>query len=243
MAIGSLKLRYRGIYYMLIKDWMAKDVLTVDENTSLMRATRIMKENNIRKLPVVSHGKLIGIITDRDVKDASPSKTTSLDIHELYYLLSEMKVKDVMSVKPITMKGTDSLEMAAMILLENKISGIPVVEESGHLCGLLSETDVLKGFIHATGIKDGAIQYVFELPDESGSVTDVVKSIRDNDARIISILTSYEDAEEGNKQVAIRVMLNDESHALELSKVLHKKFRVILEAKDELENLPLKTKG
>jgi acetoin utilization protein AcuB len=191
---------------MLIKDWMAKEVLTVDENTSLMRATRVMKENNIRKLPVVSHGKLIGIITDRDVKDASPSKTTSLDIHELYYLLSEMKVNDVMSTNPITMKKMDSLEKAAMVMLENKISGIPVVDESGHLCGLLSETDVMKGFIHATGIKDGAIQYVFNLPDSPGSVTEVVKTIRENEARIISILTSYEDADEDSKQVAIRVI-------------------------------------
>jgi len=225
---------------MLIRDWMAKDVLTVDENTSLMRATRVMKENNIRKLPVVSHGKLIGIITDRDVKDASPSKTTSLDIHELYYLLSEMKVKDVMSVDPITISGTDSLEMAAMILLENKISGIPVVEEDGHLCGLLSETDVLKGFIHATGIKDGAVQYVFELPDKPGAVTSVVRTIREKNAGIISILTSYEDAEEGNKQVAIRVMHADAEHAKELSKVLHDNFQVVLEATDELKNLPKK---
>ena len=229
-----------GGKYMLIKDWMAKDVLTVDENTSLMRATRVMKENNIRKLPVVSHGKLIGIITDRDVKDASPSKTTSLDIHELYYLLSEMKVSEVMSRGPITMSGTDALEKAAMVLLENKISGIPVVDESGHLCGLLSETDVLKGFIHATGIKDGAVQYVFELPDTPGSVTEVVKSVRENDARLISILTSYEDAAEGNKLVAIRIMPNDAAHAQQLSAVLHEKFTVVLEAKDELENLPTK---
>jgi acetoin utilization protein AcuB len=229
-----------GGLFMLIQDWMAKDVLTVDENTSLMRATRVMKENSIRKLPVVSHGKLIGIITDRDVKDASPSKTTSLDIHELYYLLSEMKVNDVMSKAPITMKRTDSLEMAAMVLLSEKISGIPVVDDSGHLCGLLSESDVLKGFIHATGIKDGAVQYVFLLPDAPGAVTNVVKTIRGNDARIISILTSYEDAEEGKKQVAIRVMSDDESHAAELSKALHADFTVILEAKDELKNLPTK---
>lgn len=225
---------------MLIKDWMAKEVLTVDENTSLMRATRVMKENNIRKLPVVSHGKLIGIITDRDVKDASPSKTTSLDIHELYYLLSEMKVNDVMSTNPITMKKTDSLEKAAMVMLANKISGIPVVDGSGHLCGLLSETDVMKGFIHVTGIKDGAVQYIFELPDAPGSVTDVVQTIRDNDARIISILTSYEDAEVGNKQVAIRVTLENELDAKKLSKVLHEKYSVVLEAKDDLNNLPTK---
>lgn len=226
---------------MLIRDWMAKDVLTVDENTSLMRATRIMKENNIRKLPVVSHGKLLGIVTDRDVKEASPSKTTSLDIHELYYLLSEMKVKDVMTKNPITMKTTDSLEKAAMIMLENKISGIPVLNDVGHLTGILSETDVLLGFIHATGIKHGAIQYVFNLPDAAGAVTEVVKVLRENDARIISILTSFEDAgDEGKKQVAIRVTLPKKEDSEALTEVLSKRFSLVFHAKDELDDLPNK---
>ena len=84
---------------MLIRDWMAKDILTIDENTSVMRATRIMKEKNVRRLPVLSHGKLTGMITDRDLKDASPSKSTSLDIHEMYYLLSEMKVSEMREVE------------------------------------------------------------------------------------------------------------------------------------------------
>jgi acetoin utilization protein AcuB len=225
---------------MLIKDWMAKEVLTVDENTSLMRATRVMKENNIRKLPVVSHGKLLGIVTDRDVKDASPSKTTSLDVHELYYLLSEMKVKDVMTKDPITMVGTDSLEKAALIMLENKISGIPVLDEYGHMQGLLSETDVLLGFIHATGIKDGAMQYVFNLVDSPGSVTEVVKVIRENEARVVSILTSYEDAGEGMKQVAIRVMLPSTLTPEKLTKELSGRFTVVFHAKDDLDKLPRK---
>ena len=175
---------------MLIEDWMAKNVLTVDENTSLMRATRIMKENNIRRLPVVSHGKLIGIVTDRDVKDASPSKTATLDIHELYYLLSEMKVKDVMTASPLTLKGKDSLELAAVIMLEDKISGLPVVDDAGRLIGLLSETDLLRAFVRSTGIKDGSRRYVFDLPDAPGSVTKVMDSLRRYDARVISILTS-----------------------------------------------------
>lgn len=227
---------------MLIRDWMAKEVLTVDENTSLMRATRVMKENNIRKLPVVSHGKLLGIISDRDVKDASPSKTTSLDIHELYYLLSEMKVKDVMTKDPITMKGTDSLEKAALIMLENKISGIPVLGETGHMIGLLSETDVMLGFIHATGIKDGALQYVFDLSDAPGSVTEVVKVMRENNARVVSILTSYEDAGEGMKQVAIRVTLPKNADPDDLTKVLSTQFTLVFHAKDDLDSLPRKHK-
>ena len=223
---------------MLIQDWMAKDVMTVDENTSLMRATRIMKENRIRRLPVVSHGKLIGIITDRDVKDASPSKTTSLDIHELYYLLSEMKVKDVMTNTPLTLAGKETLEKAALIMLNSRISGLPVVDDSGHLIGLLSETDILRGFIHMTGIKDNAIQYVFDLPDEPGSVTKVTGVLRDNKTRIISILTSFEDAPEKMKRVAIRVAELDEDTEKDLTNELKEQFKIVYSGRDDLSNLP-----
>ncbi|MFH1215093.1 MAG: CBS and ACT domain-containing protein [Pseudomonadota bacterium] len=225
---------------MLIHDWMAKQVLTVDENTSLMRATRTMKENSIRRLPVVSNGNLIGIITDRDVKDASPSKTTTLDVHELYYLLSEMKVKDIMTSNPIVLGGHESLEKAAVIMLEYKISGIPVVDKSGQLIGLLSETDVLRGFIHSTGIKDGAMQYVFDLKDEPGAVTSVIKVLRENNARVISVLTSFEDAPEGTKRVAIRVLPENPEAVEDLSKILAENFTVVFQGKDELKDIPAK---
>ena len=223
---------------MLIQDWMAKDVMTVDENTSLMRATRIMKENSIRRLPVVAHGKLIGIITDRDVKDASPSKTTSLDIHELYYLLSEMKVKDVMTDTPLTLSGKETLEKAALIMLDSRISGLPVVDDNEHLIGLLSETDVLRGFIHMTGIKDNAIQYVFDLPDEPGSVTKVTLILRENNARIISVLSSFEDAAENMKRVAIRIAAIDEEAEKSLTKQLTDQFQVVYHGRDDLSTLP-----
>lgn len=221
---------------MLIKDWMATDILTVDEDTSLMRATRAMKENNIRRLPVVADGKLLGIITDRDVKDASPSKTRSLDVHELYYLLSEMKVKDVMTVAPLTMKDSDSLEKAAVVMLKNKISGIPIIDEAGQLAGLLSESDVLRGFIHCTGIQDGAIQYVFDLKDKPGSVTKLVQFLRDKGCTIISVLTSFGDAPENMKRVAIRVTANGTDIG-ELTKALQKHFAVAYYSLDELQDI------
>jgi acetoin utilization protein AcuB len=225
---------------MLIRDWMTTNVLTVDENTSLMRATRVMKENNIRRLPVISHGKLIGIVTDRDVKDASPSKTTSLDIHELYYVLSEMKVKDVMTPNPLVLSGNDSLEKAAVIMLESKISGLPVTDGAGHLSGLLSETDVLRAFIHATGIKDGAIQYVFDLPDVPGSVSRVVELLRENETRVLSILTSFQDAPPDMKRVTIRVTVSNEDQVDELTRQLSDNFQVVYHGRDELKNLPTK---
>ena len=162
---------------MLIKDWMATTILTVDANTSVMRATRIIKENNIRRLPVLSHGKLVGVVTDRDLKEASPSSTSDVDLHEMYYLLSEMRITDVMSRNPVCMKDDDTLEKAALVMLKEKISGIMVLDSSDNLVGLLSETDILHGFLHATGIRDGAHQYVIDMSDEPGSVTRVIDTL------------------------------------------------------------------
>jgi acetoin utilization protein AcuB len=226
---------------MLIRDWMAKDVLTIDENTSVMRATRIMKEKNVRRLPVLSHGKLSGMITDRDLKDASPSKSTSLDIHEMYYLLSEMKVNEMMTPNPICLQDTDSLEKAAVVMMVNRISGLPIVGESGQLVGLLSETDILQAFIDSTGIQDGTVMYAFDLPDAPGSVSKLVDTMRQYQIRMRSILTAYDQAKEGVKRVSVRVSI-DEDKIDELTKTLSDAYGydLVFFAKDELSNLPRK---
>jgi acetoin utilization protein AcuB len=226
---------------MLIKDWMATAVLTVDANTSVMRATRIMKENNIRRLPVLSQGRLVGVVTDRDLKEASPSSTSDIDIHEMYYLLSEMKIKDVMTDKCITLNQDDTLEKAAMVMLREKISGIMILDDDGNLVGLLSETDILRGFIHATGIQDGADQYVIDMPDARGSVTRVIDILRNYNARVISILTSFNDAPPGLKRVSIRITMDEDKLANfeeEVAKMEH--YNIIYHSKDELQNLPSK---
>ena len=225
---------------MQIRDWMAKNVFTVEEDTSLMRVTRIMTENKIRRLPVVDDGRVVGIITDRDVKDASPAKTTTLDVHELYYLFSEIKVQDIMTRNPIVLSGNDSLEKAAVIMLETKISGIPVTDENNNLIGLLSETDVLRGFIHTSGIKDGTMQYIFDLDDATGAVSDVVRTLRDNNMRVISVTTSFEDTPKGVKRVAMRVISDGKGDYDALSDFLHSKYNVVFSARDELKNLPHK---
>lgn len=229
---------------MLIKDWMATSVLTVDANTSVMRATRTMKENNIRRLPVMSHGKLIGVVTDRDLKEASPSSTSDMDIHEMYYLLSEMKVKDVMTDKCISLKQDDTLEKAALVMLKERISGIMILDDEDHLVGLLSETDILRGFIQATGIQDGSYQYVIDMPDAAGSTTRVIDLLRKKNARVLSILTSFEDAPQGTKRVSIRIS-QDEQIARELGseiEALDSNYQIVFQGKDELHNLPTKRK-
>ena len=226
---------------MLIKDWMATAVLTVDGNTSVMRAIRTMKENNIRRLPVLSHGKLVGIVTDRDLKEASPSSRSDMDIHEMYYLLADMKVKDVMTDRCICLNQNDTLEKAALVMLREKISGIMILDDDSSLVGLLSETDVLRGFIHATGIRQGTYQFVIDMPDAPGSVTRAMDTLRKHGARVVSILTSFEDAPAGQKRVAIRIELADEEiPTLKEELAEFSGNHIVFDGKDDLENLPTK---
>lgn len=226
---------------MLIKDWMATTILTVDANTSVMRAGRTMKDNNIRRLPVVSHGKLAGIITDRDLKEASPSSKTEMDMHEMYYLLSEMKVKDVMSASPVCLTLDDTLEKAALVMLNETISGLVIVDEDENLVGLLSESDVLRGFIHATGIQDGAFQIVVDMSDEGGTVSQLIDVLRQNRARVLSILTSFEDAPAGFKRVSIRIMpYNGEVEDLIKELEAMAGYNLVSQGIDDLKNLPKK---
>lgn len=227
--------------FMLIKDWMATTILTVDANTSVMRAGRTMKDNNIRRLPVISKGKLVGIITDRDLKEASPSSTTEIDMHEMYYLLSEMKVKDVMGPDLILLKQYDTLEKAALVMLKETISGLVIVDDEGGLVGLLSESDILRGFIHATGIQDGALQIVLDMADTGGTVSQLIDVLRENRARVLSILTSFEDAPTGAKRVSVRIMpYNGEVEDLVKQIESMEGYNIVSQGVDDLNNLPTK---
>jgi acetoin utilization protein AcuB len=164
-----------------------------------------------------------------------------MDIHEMYYLLSEMKIKDVMTDKCISLHENDTLEKAAMVMLEQKISGIMVLDADGGLVGLLSETDILRGFIHATGIQDGAYQFVIDMPDAAGSVTQALDIIRNYDARVLSILTSFEDAPHGQKRVSIRFTLSDgDIKQLEQDFSALDQYNIVHHGQDELQNLPTK---
>src|SRR4030066_1475213 len=112
---------------MLVKDWMTKDPVPITDEPSMMKAIHLMKERRFRRLPVLHQGKLVGMVTDRDLKEASPSKATTLDVHELYYLLAEPQIQEIMSHNPVSVSQDDTVERAAQIMLEHTISGLPGV--------------------------------------------------------------------------------------------------------------------
>jgi acetoin utilization protein AcuB len=210
---------------MIIKDWMTKDVITVDPEASMMRAAKLMKEKSIRRLPVVDDkGRLLGMLSDRDVKEASPSKATTLDVHELYYLLSEIKVKNIMTPSPLTIRDTDTVVKCAAIMHDKKISGLPVLNESDELVGIMTQNEVYRVLLSITGVYHGGVQFGLKLADERGTLKEVLDFLRGYKARVISILTSYDKVDDGYRQVFIRIMDMDKSVLNELQKELGEKY-------------------
>jgi acetoin utilization protein AcuB len=222
---------------MLAQGWMSTDVISVGEETSMMKASVLMKENGIRRLPVVRRGRLVGIVTDTDLKEASPSKATTLDIYEINYLLSEIKVKELMSTDVIYVKPDETIEFAAVLMLENKISGLPVINDQQQLIGVITETDIFKALVHITGVYSGDTQFAFCLPDKPGSVHEVAEVIRGMGGRVVSILTSYDLADEGYRNVYFRIRSMEQGMLAKLVDVLEEKFTVLYSARESLNQV------
>jgi acetoin utilization protein AcuB len=183
---------------------MNKPVITIEKKESMQRAAALMKENRIRLLPVVDKGKLCGVISDRDLKRASASDATSLDVHELLYLVSKIKIADIMTRDVVTVHRDWTVEEAADLMLERKISGAPVVDDNGQLCGVITQTDLFKATLYITGLKKRGFHLAFVLEDTPGSIMEIVNVIREFGGRMASILSTYERAPTGYRNVYLR---------------------------------------
>ena len=189
---------------MLVKNWMSKDPITVDVNDSMQYASKLMKENNIRGLPVIKNSKLVGIVTDRDLKRASASDANTLDIHELLFLIEKIKIKEVMTENPLTVSVNSTIEEAAEVLLDNKFSRLPVVDNDGNLVGIITQTDIFRVLVSLTGVREKGIQFGFLLEDRPGSIKEVGDIIRKYDCRMVSIMSSG-NGNHGFRHVYIRI--------------------------------------
>jgi len=212
---------------LLVENWMNQNVITVDADDSMLDATKLLKEHNIRHLPVLEKGKLVGVITDRDLKRASPSDATTLEAHEILYLIANIKVREIMTRNPITVPYNFTIEEAAEILLQARISGMPVVDKAGDVIGTITQTDLFKVLISLTGVGKKGVQFAFLLEDRAGSIKDVADVIRSYGGRMASILSSYEKAPEGHRYVYIRMYDVDRQKMPQLKEDLKKKAKVL----------------
>ena len=128
---------------MLVKNWMSKSIITIDMEDSMHDAMKLLKKHDIRMLPVMKQDKLVGVVTDRDLKRASASDASTLEIHELLFLVSQIKVENIMTKDPISVPFDFTIEETAEVLLKNKISGAPAVDQAGKVVGIITQTDHL----------------------------------------------------------------------------------------------------
>jgi acetoin utilization protein AcuB len=212
---------------MLVKNWMSKPAITIDADASMHDAIKLLKNHNIKMLPVMEKGRLVGIVTDRDLKRASASDATSLEIHELLYLISKIKIKEIMTKNPIKVPEDYTVEETAEILLRHNISGVPVIDQHHNIVGTITQNDVFRILISLTGAEKRGIQFGMELEDRPGSIKEVADVIREYGGRMASILTSYNMAPEGFRRVYIRMYGIDRFKLNRLKEALKEKARLL----------------
>jgi acetoin utilization protein AcuB len=212
---------------MLVKNWMSKDLVTIGEEDSMQHALALLKEHQIRMLPVLKNGELVGMVSDSDLKRASASDATLLDIHELLYLISKIKVHDIMTRTPISVRDDYTVEETAQVLMEHNISGVPVTDSNGKLVGIITRNDIFKILISLSGLGKKGIQFAFMIEDTSGSIKALTDVIRKYEGRIASILSTYEYAPEGKRIVYLRIYEIDRSIMPDLVRELKEKGTLI----------------
>jgi acetoin utilization protein AcuB len=212
---------------VLVKNWMSKPVITVDANDSIKDAIKLIRQHDISMLPVMDKARLTGIVTGRDLINASASDAGHLAFHETDNLASEVKVKEIMSSDLVTVPFDYTVEEAAQILLKDKISGAPVVDEEGNIIGAITQTDIFRVMISLTGVARRGIQFALEVEDRPGSIKVVSDIIREYGGRMASILTSYDLAPMGFRRVYIRMYGIDRFKLRRLKAALGEQARMI----------------
>ena len=174
---------------MLVGDRMTPRPTTATEDTSVDKALRTMRDEKIRRLPILDkHGRLVGIVSELDLMKSSPSPATTLSIWEIPYLLSQIKMRDIMTREVITVTEDTPLEEAARIMADRKIGGLPVMRDD-KLVGIITETDLFKVFVEVLGARDGGIRLSMLIPVEKGILAKIAGTIAGMDGNIIALGT------------------------------------------------------
>ena len=187
---------------MFVAQWMTPAPQSVGSKTPVMEAMQLLRKGGYRRLPVVDGGRLVGIVTDRDLKNATPSSANTLSVYELNYLLSKLTVREVMTQPVVTVSPADPVEQASLLMEEHKISGLPVVE-GGKLTGILTITDLLRAFVAMLGLREGGTRVTVNLPDEPGVLARAASAAAPSN--IIAVVTAGVQAG-SHRELVLRVV-------------------------------------
>ena len=205
---------------MLVKNWMTASVITIDVSEPVEKAIELLSDYDHRMLPVVKDGKLVGVITDRDIKEA-----TGLQCTETGHLGSDFlhqSARNIMKSNPISASPEFTVDEAAELMLVNKISGLPVINTSGNVLGVITKSDVFRLWVLLTGAGKKGFQIGFNVLNEPGIIEKITRTIRDYGGRVESILSTRERSEPGFRRVYIRFYGVDDvilQHLIEILEV------------------------
>jgi acetoin utilization protein AcuB len=189
---------------MLVGERMTRPVITVHADLPIQEALNLMRQENIRRAPVVDdRGHLIGIVSERDLLHASPSDATSLSVWELNYLLSKIRIDRVMTKEVITVNEDTPIEEAARIMADHKIGGLPVTR-MGQVVGIITETDLFKIFLELLGARQEGVRITALVRDAPGELANLTGAVRDAGGNIIALVTALGESTE-NRLITLKV--------------------------------------
>ena len=194
---------------MIVKNRMTTEVITLDPDQTLLKAMTLIQQKRIRHLPVVKAGKVVGIVTERDVRKAGASDSSSLSIFELNYLMDQIKVSSFMTKKVITVTPDEPIETAAKLIYDHKIGALPVVDQN-QLVGLITKSDILETFIEVLGINEPSVRVELELENRIGALADTTKIIKELGLYLVSLVTLPEEEGKKTRETVVRVSPTDE---------------------------------
>jgi acetoin utilization protein AcuB len=131
-----------------VKDWMSHNVITIQPECPLADAYQLMTNSQIRRLPVVENGRLVGIVTLGDLRGARPSDIGSLSLWEINFMIAQLTTVDIMTPHPITITPDEPVAQAAILMLENAIGCLPVINQQQELIGIITESDIFRLVVH-----------------------------------------------------------------------------------------------
>jgi acetoin utilization protein AcuB len=205
---------------MLVMNWMSQPAITIDADDCVENAVRLIKKHEIHMLPVMQNWQLVGIVTERDIKDASLCDVLSKSRKEDGNLLSSIKVKKIMSSSPVTVPFDYTLEETVEKFLVNNISGLPVVNQKRKVIGVITKSDLFELILILTGYGKKGLELGIELADRPGCLKEITDIMRDYGGRISSIFSTRERADKGNRRLYIRVFDIDQPSLQHLKEVI-----------------------
>ena len=195
---------------MLVGERMTKRPIITAPDTPIDEALKLMRDSKVRRLPVLDKkGKLVGIVTEKDLLYVSPSPATSLSIHELHYLISKIKVEDVMAKDVITVTEYTPLEEAARIMADNKIGSLPVMRDD-KLVGIITETDLFCVFLELLGAREKGVRLTMLVPEQKGVLANITREIVEMGGNIVSLGT-FVGEDPTNRLITVKVAEVDQS--------------------------------